>query len=459
MLINSPESHQTNLFYDDFMMQLDNKDPLIQLGKRIPWHELETAFSQHYHPTQGRPAKPIRLMAGLLILKYLENLSDEQLVLQVKRNPYYQRFCGFTEFQQKPPCDASELVRFRQRIGSEGVEKIFSVSVKLHGKHAEEKEVLVDTTVQEKFITYPTDGKLAIKIISRLNKLAKKEEIQQRRTFTKEVKSLRQNLRHFRHVKKRTKAKKAVKRLRTIAKALIRELERKLSPEKLALYAESFAFYQQVLSQQKNDKNKVYSLHEPQVCCIAKGKDHKPYEYGSKVSIVSTKTKGVIIGVKNHEGNMNDSKTLESALDAASENRDKQIACAICDRGYRGNKKIGNTDIRLPSKPLKRDTAYQRQKKRKQCRRRAAIEPIIGHLKTDYRLSRNRLKGELGDVINLNMAASAWNFRLWIRSAIFFCWPRKRSTQILRQLILTILKTKCAFKHMDMARIGVNIAS
>jgi len=155
----------------------------------------------------------------------------------------------------------------------------------------------------------------------------------------------------------------------------------------------------------------MYSLHEPHVCCIAKGTDHKPYEYGSKVSIVSKKTKGVIVGVKHHEGNMNDSKTLEGPLDAANANQDKEIICAICDRGYRGNKKVGNTEIRLPSKPLKRDTAYERQKKRKLCRRRAAIEPMIGHLKKDYRLSRNKLKGKLGDVINLNMAASAWNFR------------------------------------------------
>ncbi len=294
--------------------------------------------------------------------------------------------------------------------------------------------MLVDTTVQEKFITYPTDGKLAIKIINRLNKLARKEGIQQRCTFTKEVKSLRQNLRHFRHVKKRAKAKKAVKRLRTIANALIRELERKLSKTQLMDYADSFFFYRQVLSQQKNDKNKIYSLHEPDVCCIAKGKDHKPYEYGSKVSIVSTKTQGVIIGVENHLGNPNDSKTLESALDAARKNRDKAIVCAICDRGYRGNKKIGETEIRLPGKPLKRDTAYQRQKKRRQCRRRAAIESCIGHLKSDHRLSRNRLKGVMGDIINLHMAASAWNFRLWIRNAILLSWLQNKLALFLNLL-------------------------
>lgn len=243
MLVTISTSHQQNLFYTDFMMQLDTTDVLLNLADRIPWNEFENAFSQHYHPSQGRPAKPIRLMTGLLILKYLEDLSDEQVVLQTKRNPYFQAFCGYTEFQQKSPCDDSELTHFRNRIGVAGVEKILSVSVKLHGQHAEEKEVLIDTTVQEKAITYPTDGKLAIKIINRLNKLANKEDIQQRRTFVKEVKNLRQNLRHFRHVKKRAKAKKAVKRLRTIANTLIRELERKLSEAQLTQYSESFAFY------------------------------------------------------------------------------------------------------------------------------------------------------------------------------------------------------------------------
>ena len=193
-------------------------------------------------------------------------------------------------------------------------------------------------------MTYPTDGKLAIKIpqgtlsafgihlvINRLNRLAKIEGIQQRRTYEKEVKALRLNLRHFRHVKKRTKAKKAIKRLRTIALTQIRELERLLSNEKLAQYQSSFEFYRQVLSQQKNDKNKIYSLHEPHVSCIAKGKDHKPYEYGCKVSIVATKTEGVIVGVSHHEGNPNDSKTLESALTQAMKHRDQPIAYAICD--------------------------------------------------------------------------------------------------------------------------------
>ena len=172
-----------------------------------------------------------------------------------------------------------------------------------------------------------------------------------------------------------------------------------------------------MLSQQRNDK-KIYSLHEPHVCCIAKGKDHKPYEYGSKVSIVSTEKSGVIVGVVNHEGNPHDGKTLEGALASAMKHRDNAIRCAICDRGYRGHPKIENTEVRLPAKVLKRDSAYQKQKKRKQCRRRAAIEPQIGPLKSDFRLTRNWLKGIVGDQINRYLAVAAWNLRKWMREVL-----------------------------------------
>ncbi len=320
------------------------------------------------------------------------------------------------EFSHQLPCHSTELVHFRKRIGPSGMEKIFEVSVQLHGKQALEDTVNIDTSVQEKNITYPTDAKLAIKIIHRLNRLAKDWGIAQRRTYVKEIKSLRLSIRHFRHVKKRAKAKKALKRLRTIAHKLIRELRRKLP--KYALfeqYQKNFLFYERILKQQKNDKNKIYSLHEPDVYCIAKGKDHKAYEYGNKVSIASTARSNVIVGVVSHEKNMHDGHTLPEVLDQVKQVRGKRVSIAVCDRGYTGKKMVQGTTIVRPAKPLKNDNRYQRDKKRKRCRRRAAIEPIIGHLKSDFRLSRNYLKGIAGDAINLLLAAAAWNLKKWMR--------------------------------------------
>ena len=165
---------------------------------------------------------------GLLILKQLYDLSDESVIKQWEMNPCFQFFCGETSFQTQSPCHSTELIKFRQRIGIDGFEKLFSLSVKLHGKAAEEGTVIVGTMVQEKAITYPTDSKLAIKIINRLNKLAKQHGIKQRRTFVREVKALRQACRHYRHVKRRSNAKRALKKLRTIEDIVSRELQRKL---------------------------------------------------------------------------------------------------------------------------------------------------------------------------------------------------------------------------------------
>jgi len=354
-------------------------------------------------------------MVGLLLLKQLENLSDERVVEQFKRNPYYQAFCGLTSFTLEEPCHSTELVCFRKRIGKEGVEKIFQISIALHGKVALENNVNIDTTVQEKNITYLTDAKLAIKIINRLNKLAKSHGIQQRRTYNKEVKNSRLAIRHFRHVKKRTKAKKALKRLRTIAHTQIIELRRELPSYMLfEFYQKDFLFYEKVLAQKPKDKNKVYSLHEPASYCIGKGKDHKQYEYGNKVSVATTATTNIIVGAVSHPTNIHDNHTLPEVLQHITDSRGKAVQQAICDRGYRGKSQFDETKIILPKPPLKRDNRYQRDKKRRQCKRRAAIEPIIGHLKSDYRLSRNYLKGIAGDEINLLLAATAWNLKQWI---------------------------------------------
>lgn len=210
------------------------------------------------------------MMVGILLLKQIENLSDKSIVLQWKRNPYYQYFCGYNEFQIIEPCHATDLVYFRKRIGKEEMEVIFGMSVALHGKVSEEKQVIIDTTVQENNITYPTDGKLAIKI-------AKVEDIQLRRTYIKEIKGHRISLRFFRHPGKRKKARAAMKRLKTIAKTILRDLDRNFKDNDNLhnKYAENFYLFIRILLQEKNTPNKIYSLHEPHAYAVGKGKDHK----------------------------------------------------------------------------------------------------------------------------------------------------------------------------------------
>ena len=210
------------------------------------------------------------------------------------------------------------------------------------------------------------------------------------------------------HPKNKGKARKADKKVKTIAGRMVRELERKLPP---SLHQSILTLFKQVLAQKKMDSNKIYSLHEPHVQCISKGKEHKKYEFGSKVSIITTKNSGVIIGAINLQKNIHDSKTLQPALKQQQRLTGITLKNNFVDRGYRGVKEVLGTNIVIPDSPGKERTSYQKQKLRKGFKRRAAIEPKIGHLKQDHRLSRNFYKGIKGDNNNVMLAAAAMNFK------------------------------------------------
>ena len=314
----SPHPTQLHLVKQPLKNLINPQHPLCTLTKRMPWKEIELYFSGLYAHT-GRPAKPIRLMVSMLILKQLYNLSDESMVDRWVENPYFQFFSGETVFQWGFPCHPTDLVYFRKRIGEEGVEKIFKVSIKLHGKRAKEKEVVVDTTVQEKNITFPTDTKLYTRIIAQCVSIAEKEAIELRQSYRRTTKKLTLAQRFRNHPKNRKKAGTAQRKLKTIAGRLVRELERKLPASSLGRYAQQMKIFQQILAQKQKSTHKIYSIHEPQVYCIRRGKDHKKYEFGSKASIAVTKTSGIIVGAVHFSKNKYDGHTLPETLTQTTE--------------------------------------------------------------------------------------------------------------------------------------------
>jgi len=427
---------QSSFLMPGLREQLDPRQELYRLAEAMPWEEFEKELGICYSE-EGRPAKPVRLMVGLLLLKQMHDLGDETAVAHWVQNPYWQFFCGESEFQWVMPCDPSDLVHFRHRIGEAGMALIFGSSVLMHGEKAQEKEVVIDSTVQEKNVTYPTDTKLHRKIIVRCWKVADRHGVKLRRRYGKEVRKCVLAQRGRRQARTRKAALRAARKLKTIAGRLVRELERKLPEQAKAAEAENFALYRRVLAQQRHDSGKVYSLHEPHIYCVSKGKEHKKYEFGTKASLAMTKSSGIIVAAVAHEENEYDGHTLPEVLDWAEAFQGERPKVGIVDRGYRGARWVGETEILVPDKAPKDQSKRERQAMKKRFRRRCAIEPLIGHLKSDYRMGRNCLRGFAGDQINLLLAAAAWNFRKWMRMSAAFC----RLLSRLFQLILSSLSS------------------
>ena len=424
MLGKNPKK-QPELFRPMLVDFIDDKHELVLLSEKIDWDYFEKEFSPLYSKT-GNPSHPIRFMVGCLLLKHLYNLGDETLASAWIMNPYMQYFCGRVFFEHKFPCDPSNFVHFRKRIGEKGIEKIFAYSVRMHdAKTNTSNFVLSDTTVQENNTSFPTDAKLCKKVIDYCNKIAENEGIKQRQRYTKVSKQLVRNTYNGKHPKRAKLARKSQRQLKTIAMRLIRELERNFTAEQQEFYRESMELYTKAVTQKRNDTDKVYSLHKPFTRCIAKGKAHKQYEFGNKVGLVTTSNKGkkIILGIKAFLQTPYDGHTIEPLLEQMETGGQQLPKELVYDRGGKGKSEIKGVKISIPGVPRKTDTAYQKHTKRKKFRTRAAIEPIIGHLKTDFRLAQNYFLGETGPQINALLSATAWNMKKMmeiLKEKIFF---------------------------------------
>jgi len=410
---------QVDLFRSRLDQILDRRHPLYLLANQIDWSVFDKKFGSLY-AEKGRPAKSTRLLAGLHYLKHAFDESDESVVARLLENPYWQYFCGFEYFIHRLPLDPSSMTRWRKRIGPKEMELLLSEtleSAKRGGQLTEQhmERVNVDTTVQEKAIAYPTDARLYHKARVLLVRAAKKRGIALRQSYLRLGKRALIMSSRYAHARQMKRAKREQKKLKNFLGRVYRNILRNC-PEPDMELKELLHQAKRLLAQKRHDKNKLYSLHAPEVECIAKGKAHKKYEFGCKVSVVTTSRDNWVVGIEALHSNPFDGHTLKGALKQVSRLVGWNPQNAYCDKGYQGNpKQIGDTAIHLAN----RRKSSMKPSEWRWFRRRSAIEPVIGHMKGDHRMDRNYLKGTDGDKMNAILAACGFNLRKLLRA---FFW-------------------------------------
>lgn len=445
---------------DDFFRSridhmIDLRHPLAVLSSRMPWQEIEARVAQVFSrkgragvampdldlfgeqvqrapvsSNAGRPRVPLRTMIALLYLKHAFSESDEGVVARWADTPRWQFFSGCAYYEDRQPCDATTLIKFRQLLGDEGVEELLAqtinvaVELKLI-KPQELTRVIVDSTVQHKAIAHPTDSRLLETARNKLVEAAKEVGIHLKQTFAKEGKELGRKAGRYAHARQFKRMRRAIKRQRTIVGRLQREVERKASAIGTAVreaLRETLGKAARIVAQSGQRKavdgqRKLYAWHAPEVDCISKGKAKQPYEFGVKVGIASTLNANLIVGTKAFPGNPYDGHTLNAQLEQASilmqDNQTKPVT-AFVDLGYRGVD-AQNPDVHIVHRGKAKRISEQ---DRKQLKRRQAIEPIIGHLKADHRMDRCHLKGEIGDRLHAVLCAAGYNIRWLLRMIV-----------------------------------------
>ena len=462
---------------DDFFRSridhmIDLRHPLAVLASRMPWQEIEARVAQVFcrkgragvampdldlfgeqvqrvavASNAGRPRVPLRIMIALLYLKHAFNESDEGVVERWGETPTWQFFSGQAYFEHHRPCDATTLVKFRQLLGEEGVEELLAqtinVAVELKLVKAQElTRVIVDSTVQHKAIGHPTDSRLLETARVKLVEAAKDAGIDLKQTFAKEGKELGRKAGRYAHARQFKRMRRAIQRQRTIVGRLQREIERKAGAASAigqavrealdeALSKAARIWAQSSQRKTTDGQRKLYAWHAPEVDCISKGKAKTPYEFGVKVGIASTLSGNLIVGARAFHGNPYDGHTLNEQLEQATilmQDSEAKPATAFVDLGYRGVD-AQNPDVHIVHRGKAKRIGEQ---DRKLLRRRQAIEPIIGHLKSDHRMDRCHLKGEQGDRLHAVLCAAGYNIQWLLRMIV------KKGVTFLRRLYLRL---------------------
>jgi IS5 family transposase len=418
------ESGEQDLFRSRLDQVIDMKHPLVRLARTIDWGFLEATLGAVYQDGAGRPPLPTRLMAGLATLKHTYNLSDEVVCELWVENPYYQYFCGEEFFRHRLPFDRSSMTNWRNRMGAERLQALLQESLAAATRSGAIKpsdlaRAVVDTTVQPKNVTFPTDAKLVNRAREKLVTLAKKLGVELRQSYVRVGKLALVKHQRYAHARQFGRAAKALRKLKTYLGRVIRDIARKIEgdPRRENAFARLMSLARRVRDQQRGQRGpKVYSLHAPEVECIGKGKPHKPYEFGVKVSVATTlkRCKGgqFVTHVQALPGNPYDGHTLARVIPAIEALLGNTIERLHTDAGYRGHNAPPEYKFKVYTAKQKRRVTPQI---KREMRRRSAIEPVIGHLKNEHRMDRNYLAGRNGDANNAILAAVGCNFRRLIR--------------------------------------------
>lgn len=396
---------------------LDPQHSLYMLAEAINWPVFDEQLGPLYADGVGRPALSTRLMVVLHYIKHLYDLSDDMVLAGFLENPYWQFFCGMEYFQHRLPCDPTSLVKWRKRVGAQGIEQLLKETIDAAKRHQALKKreieaVNVDTTVQEKAIAFPTDARLYHKARRALVRLSKEVGLKLRQNYSRLSKKALFSQSRYAAAQQGQRARKQTRKLRTYLGRVLRNVERFIGPIK-AKQAELVSRSRRILEQKRDDKHKLYSLHAPEVECISKGKAHKRYEFGCKVAVVTTSKAGWVVGIDAVRGNPYDGATLKPALKQVEKLTSVKPKEAFVDKGYRGSEHHPEgVEVYISGRKRLSRRLW------KLLKRRAAVEPVIGHCKQEHGLERNHLLGTVGDRINAMLSGCAWNLKKLMRALV-----------------------------------------